>query len=127
MAMMGSEKSHEALYNDNVNLDKYLREYIVKEHQKNNKSLRPFSIISIRFVDDLSVNKSMDEIFSLVTGILRGSDKFIPLSAGKIVILLPDTGADGAHKAIGKISDALNGYADFKGWKSGWFKIQMLK
>ncbi|HOV26701.1 MAG TPA: DnaJ domain-containing protein [Pseudobacteroides sp.] len=122
-----SEKvQYESLFSDNADLDRYLREYIDNEHQKNNKS-RLFSIISVSFADDAYINKSMDEIISLITGILRSSDKFIPVSSGRAVILLPDTGSDGACKAIAKISDALSEYADYKGWNSGWYKIKMLK
>jgi len=127
LTLMGDKIVGYEACNDNVDLDKCLREYIDKESQKSNGSSRPYSIISINFVDDVSLNNCMDEIFSLVTGILRGSDKFIPVSMGRIVILLPGTGPDGADKAISKINDALNRYANYKGWNSSWFNIQIIK
>ncbi|KNY27336.1 DnaJ domain-containing protein [Pseudobacteroides cellulosolvens] len=126
MSMEDKKGEYEALSIDYDELDKYFKEYVDLEFQKNKSYNRPFSIISINFICDISIN-CLDEVFSLITGALRGSDKFIPISEDRAVILLPETGPSGADKATHKIADILNGYAESKGWKFRWFKIKIIK
>ncbi len=126
MNMEDNEGEYQALGIYTASLDKFFKEYVDLEFQKSESYNRPFSIISINFVNDICIN-SLEEVFCLITGVLRGSDKIMPVSEDCAVILLPETGPLGAEKATYKIADVLNGYAESKGWNSGWFNIKTIR